>query len=330
MGPVMTGGAGWAITGDAAVHVTCGARLHMGFLDLSFTLGRRFGSIGMALDHPQTQITLRRSAETRVDGPEAERAAHYLATLTRRLNPPSGHNLTIAAAMPAHAGLGSGTQLALGIAAALRRLHGLPQDIAGDARTLGRGGRSGIGLALFQYGGFVLDGGIGEAGGPPPMLCRVAVPETWRVLLIRDTTQTGLSGNDEVAAFATLPPLDDAYSAEICRLVLMQVVPALVEDDLLRFGTAISRIQVIMGEYFAPAQGGHFTSPRLAPALSLLSDAGATATGQSSWGPAGFAFVNSQATAEGLTDLLRRSTASEGLDITICRPRNDGATITDR
>lgn len=318
------------MTKDAAVRVACGARLHMGFLDLSFTLGRRFGSMGMALDRPQTQIMLRRSAETRVDGPESERAARYLATLTRRLNLPSAHSLTIAAAMPAHAGLGSGTQLALGIAAALRRLHGLPQDIAGDARTLGRGGRSGIGLALFQHGGFVLDGGIGEAGGPPPMLSRVAVPETWRVLLIRDTTQTGLSGSDEVTAFAALPPLDDAYSAEICRLVLMQVLPALVEDDLPRFGTAISRIQIIMGEYFGPVQGGGFTSRRLAAALLLLSNAGATAVGQSSWGPAGFAFVNSQTTAERLIDLLRQSTKSEGLDLTICRPRNCGATITGR
>jgi beta-ribofuranosylaminobenzene 5'-phosphate synthase len=323
-------GTGPEMTGDVAVNVACGARLHMGFLDLSFTLGRRFGSIGMALDRPQTQITLRRSPQTRLDGPESERAARYLTTLTRRLNLASAHSVTIAAAMPAHAGLGSGTQLALGIAAALRRLHGLPDDIAGDARTLSRGGRSGIGLALFQHGGFVLDGGIGEAGGPPPMLSRIAVPETWRVLLILDTTKTGLSGSDEVAAFAALPPLDDACSAEICRLVLMQVLPALVEDDLPRFGTAISRIQVIMGEYFAPVQGGRFTSSRLAAALSLLSDAGATAAGQSSWGPSGFAFVDNQATAERLTDLLRQSTQGEGLDITICRPRNDGATITDR
>ena len=312
---------------ENSVHVACGARLHMGFLDLSFTLGRRFGSIGMALDRPETQITLRRSVDTRVEGPESERAARYLATLTRRLNLPSGHGLTIAGAMPAHAGLGSGTQLALAIAAGLRRLHGLPDDLTGDARTLGRGARSGIGIALFQQGGFVLDGGIGDAGAPPPMLSRVGVPETWRALLIRDTRQTGLSGGDEVAAFAALPPLDDAYSAEICRLVLMQVLPALTDDDLRRFGAAITRIQEIMGDYFAPVQGGRFTSPRLAAALSLLADAGATGGGQSSWGPSGFAFARGSATAEHLAELLRQSTQGEGLDITICRPRNCGATI---
>ena len=310
------------------VSVTCGARLHMGFLDLSFTLGRRFGSIGMALDQPQTRITLRRSTDTHVDGPESERAARYLATLTRHLNLPSGHGLTITAAMPAHAGLGSGTQLALGIAAALRRLHGLPDDLAGDARTLGRGNRSGIGIALFQHGGFVLDGGVGDTGGPPPMLSRVAVPETWRVLLLRDTAQAGLSGGDEVTAFAALPPLDDAYSAEICRLVLMQVLPALLEDDLPQFCAAITRIQAIMGEYFAPVQGGRFSSPRLAAALSLLADAGAAGGGQSSWGPSGFTFARDPATAERLTDLLRHSPKGEGLDVTICRPRNYGATIT--
>ncbi len=311
-----------------SVHVASGARLHMGFLDLSFTLGRRFGSIGMALDRPETRLTLRRSAETRVHGPECERAARYLATLTRRLNLPSGHSLTIAAAMPAHAGLGSGTQLALAIAAGLRQLHGLPDDLAGDARTLGRGGRSGIGIALFQHGGFVLDGGIGDAGAPPPMLSRVAVPETWRVLLIRNTTQAGLSGGDELTAFSALPPLDEAYSAEICRHVLMQVLPALIEDDVTRFGAGITRIQAIMGDYFAPVQGGRFTSPRLHAVLSLLAEAGAAGGGQSSWGPSGFAFVRGAETAERLAELLRGSTQGEGLDMTICRPRNYGATIT--
>jgi beta-ribofuranosylaminobenzene 5'-phosphate synthase len=312
-----------------SVHVACGARLHMGFLDLSFTLGRRFGSIGMALDRPQTQIALHCSTETCVDGPESERAARYLAALTRRLNLAVGHSLTISEAMPAHAGLGSGTQLALGIAAALRRLHGFLDDPVGDARALGRGGRSGIGIALFQHGGFVVDGGVGDAGVPPPMLSRVAVPETWRVLLIHDREQSGLSGGDEVTAFAALPPLDDAYSAEICRLVLMQVLPALAGEDLPRFGAAITRIQVIIGDYFAPVQGGgRFTSPRLAAALSVLAGAGAAGGGQSSWGPSGFALVRDHAAAEELSHLLRSSPQGEGLDITICRPRNYGATIT--
>jgi beta-RFAP synthase len=161
------------------------------------------------------------------------------------------------------------------------------------------------------------------------MLSRVAVPEAWRVLLIRDTAQAGLSGGEEIAAFGALPPLDDAYSAELCRLVLMRVLPGLVEDDLPRFGAAITRIQTIVGDYFAPMQGGRFTSPRLLGALSLLTDAGATGAGQSSWGPTGFAFVRGDAAAEHSAALLRRSAQGESLDLMICRPRNHGATITE-
>jgi beta-ribofuranosylaminobenzene 5'-phosphate synthase len=155
----------------------------------------------------------------------------------------------------------------------------------------------------------------------------IAVPETWRILLPQDRQRSGLSGRDEVSAFAGLPRMDEGDSARMCRLVLMQLLPALVEDDLPRFGAAITRIQAIMGDYFGPVQGGRFTSPRLGAALSVLASAGAAGGGQSSWGPCGFAFVRGTATAEYFADVLRGSAQGEGLDITICRPRNYGATI---
>ncbi len=40
------------------VEVASCARLHLGFLDLNFSLGRRFGSIGMLLDGPVTRLSL--------------------------------------------------------------------------------------------------------------------------------------------------------------------------------------------------------------------------------------------------------------------------------
>ncbi len=311
-----------------AVSVACNARLHLGFLDIDGALGRRFGSIGMALDAPQTRIRLTRSATPRVDGPERDRAARYLETILRHLGVASCHSLTVTAAIPPHAGLGSGTQLALAVAAAVRRLHGLPADPTADAYALGRGQRSGIGIALFQHGGFVVDGGCGSNDSPPPMLARLAVPEGWRVVLLRDERHSGLSGRDEAAAFTALPPFAPELAARICHLVLMQVLPALAEDDLARFGDAIGNIQQIVGDHFAPAQGGRFTSPRVAAALSLLGAGGASGLGQSSWGPSGFAFVGDHTTAAALAARLRHAPQGEGLNIAICRPLNLGATIT--
>ena len=282
----------------------------------------------MLLDGPVTRVRLSRAAATMVQGPERDRAAQALAAMVERLAIPVGHALDVASAMPAHAGLGSGTQLALGVAMAVRRLHGITPDLRGDAAHLGRGARSGIGIGLFEQGGFVLDGGRSEHNDAlPPLLARLAVPEAWHVLLLLDPAGQGLSGKAERAAFAALPPMAATEVGAICRLVLMQALPALAEADLPRFGDAITQIQERLGDYFAPAQGGRFTSSRVTRALSALRRLGAPGVGQSSWGPTGFAFARDDAEAHRLLDALLADGAAEGLDIQVRRPLNHGARI---
>lgn len=315
----------------AFVRLTTTARLHLGFFDLTGHPPRRFGSIGLALDRPATRLTLRPSRAPQVRGQEAEaeRATRYLATLEAALDLGEHHDLAIETAIPAHAGLGSGTQLALAIAAALRSLHHLPPDPRGDALRLGRGARSGIGLALFEQGGLVVDGGRGARGAPPPLLARLAVPESWRVLLLHDPRAVGLSDAHERAAFTDLPPMAESIAGTLCRLVLMQALPALAEDDLAGFGAAITRVQDILGNHFAPVQGGRFTSPRVARAMTFLSEAGAVGIGQSSWGPSGFAFVQGETRAACLVGSLQSAGlgTQAGLDIDICRVLNHGARV---
>ncbi len=94
-----------------------------------------------------------------------------------------------------------------------------------------------------------------------------------------------------------LPPFPESGVGEICRHVLMGVMPALVERDLAAFGAAISAIQRLVGNYFAPAQGGVFTSETCRRLAHRLAEAGAVGIGQSSWGPTGFAFAPSEAVA---------------------------------
>src|SRR5215470_4890441 len=149
----------------ARVTVTAPARLHLGFVDLNGGLGRRFGSLGIALAAPSTRIVARRHDGLAADGPEADRVLAHLRRLAGRLDLGGGVRVTVEQAMPAHAGLGSGTQLALAVGAALSRLCGLGLDVEAVARLLGRGGRSGIGIASFAEGGVVLDGGRGAGHG---------------------------------------------------------------------------------------------------------------------------------------------------------------------
>lgn len=276
-----------------SVSVAVPARLHLGFLDLHGGLGRRFGSLGLALAEPRTRLTISRAAVDRVNGPEAERAARFLRAVRRHLGIEAAHAIGIDEAIPSHSGLGSGTQLALAVAAAVRRLHGLPLDPRGDAALLGRGERSGIGVGLFQSGGVVLDGGRGASNAPPPVVARLPFPAAWRVLLLLDPARLGVHGPAELSAFAALPPFPEATAAELCRLAVMLALPSLAEEDIDGFGRAVTEIQARIGDHFAAAQGGRFASPGVAAALNRLAACGVRGYGQSSWGPTGFVFAAS-------------------------------------
>ena len=138
-----------------------------------------------------------------------------------------------------------------------------------------------------------------------------------------DQSLHGLHGPEEPAAFAALPKFSTAASAEICRLVLMQALPALAERDIAPFGAAITQVQALLGDYFAPAQGGRFTSPRVSAALASLLQCGAAGVGQSSWGPTGFVFARDEAEARRLAAIPR-----QGVDMLVCSGLNHAATIT--
>ena len=78
--------------------------------------------------------------------------------------------------------------------------------------------------------------------------------------------------------------------------------------DLEEFGAALSRIQRLVGDAFAPVQGGTF-HPQAAPLVDELLRLGAAGAGQSSWGPAVYGVVGSEAEAQ---EIARRLGAQLG------------------
>jgi beta-ribofuranosylaminobenzene 5'-phosphate synthase len=210
--------------------------------------------------------------------------------------------------IPAHVGLGSGTKLALAVTSALSTLAGRSLDPPALARAAGRVARSAVGLWTFAAGGLVVEGGRrGEVDEPAPLLMRHAMPDEWRCVLAIPAAEPGLSGGAETAAFASLRPEPDR-SALISQVVLTALLPALVERDLDEFGAALSRIQTLVGDAFAPVQGGTF-HPQAAPLVDALLRLGAAGAGQSSWGPAVYGLVGSEAEAQ---EIARRLEAELG------------------
>lgn len=316
------------LTEPAALSVTAPARLHLGFLDLNGELGRTYGSIGLAIDSPSTRVTVHKAARDAARGPESERALNIIARLRERLGLPGAYDITIERAIPAHAGLGSGTQLALAVATAALRLGGIarPLDLIGTLTN--RGQRSAIGIAAFDHGGFIVDGGKGQSTAPPPVLIQTPLPESWRIVLILDPKSTGVHGDRETRAFAALPSMESATAARLSHLVLMQAAPALMEQDIRAFGLAITEIQALVGRHFAPAQNGSpWSDPKVGEIARKLEANGAAGIGQSSWGPTGFAFVPSQKDADALYQSFVQDVKAQGLELMIVAGRNTGASV---
>ncbi|CAI8873140.1 beta-ribofuranosylaminobenzene 5'-phosphate synthase family protein [Methylocaldum szegediense] len=313
---------------ELRVRVVAPARLHMGFLDLSGSLGRRFGSIGLAINEIATRVSLTPSDRLTAHGPSADRAVAAVNKFVSALGREFAVDVHVEEAIPGHIGLGSGTQLELAVGMALSRLFDLDLAVRDLAPIVERGARSGIGIAVFEQGGLVVDGGRGENTLIPPVITRLEFPADWRLILVLDERDSGLHGEDEIEAFRALPAFPAEEAAHLCHLLLMKGLPALVERDIRGFGDVIAELQRSIGDYFAPAQGGRFTSADVADALSFLESQGAVGIGQSSWGPTGFCLVENATQGGALVRAARREFAGQaGIQFLLATPRNQGAAV---
>lgn len=309
-----------------SVTVTTTARAHFGFLDPSGRTKAPFGSFGLSLNQPQTRLQLAHSSTDTARGPEADRAARYLKTIAAAYSVDRPYRLEVFEAIPPHAGLGSGTQLALAVGAAFCELEGLDVAPLELAAKLGRGTRSGIGIATFEMGGAVLDTGP-RAGALPELAAHFPFPEDWPLLLIFDPHAKGLDGADEVAAFEALPTFPEEARAELEACIVRQALPAIECRDFASFSEAVGHLQKAMGAYFAPLQGGPFTSKRVEAVIERLRAKGIAGLGQSSWGPTGFAFAPSRPEAENLLQMAQKADDSGVLQFRLANARNAGAEI---
>lgn len=295
-----------------SVFVEAAARLHFGILDLRGALGRQFGGLGAAVPEPSLLLEAARDERLSAHGPDADRAVGFAERFLAHHRLGGGARLTVHRHIPAHSGLGSGTQLGLAVARALAELYSLPADPVALARAVDRGRRSAIGTWTFALGGFIVEGGRRTgADAIAPLLARFAMPDSWRCVVAVPDGAPGLSGEAEAAAFARLPPPPEREVERVAHLVLMQLLPALVEADLPSFGAALTEVQRVTGAWFAPQQGGIFAPGPSERLVRRMAGWGAAGVGQSSWGPAVYGLVASETAGRALA----ASTASElGVD----------------
>ncbi len=290
------------------VFVETRARLHFGVLDLRGDRGRWFGGIGAAAPGPTTLVSARVADNVVVDGEDADRAAEFAHRFLAQHGIRGGAHVRVHHALPPHAGLGSGTQLALAVARALAQVYGITADVAQLANAVGRGKRSAIGMWTFAGGGLVVEGGHRPADGgmsAGPLLARLPFPASWRCVVAVPDAASGLSGKDESTAFERLPAPPGGEVEHVAHLVLMALLPALADGDIDAFGEALTEIQETTGRWFAPVQGGTFAPGPGGALVRHMREWGAAGVGQSSWGPAVYGIVAGDAAGARLADRVR-------------------------
>lgn len=307
------------------VSVTTYGRLHLGFFNLSNQLQRQFGSVGVAIDAFKTVVNVKVGLPQQALDPWAAAILQRHLSLTQT---DTVLDVALAQAIPRHGGLGSGTQMALALGAAVNGLLGHSIDASTIAAMHQRGARSGIGIATFTHGGLVVDGGRAADTVVPPMLARQAFPADWHFLLITDSSHHGLHGQGEKTAFKQLVPQSVAATQAIQQQLLSQGLPALIEHDFAAFSQFLGALQRYNADYFSPAQGGPYASHAVGEILSSLIEQGYVGAGQSSWGPTGFVLLPSRQTAVDLQmQLLDNYAGHSALGFLVTAAMNQPAQI---
>ena len=318
--------------GAGQVSVSTGCRLHFGLLGWGAGAGPRFGGAGVILEAPGVELLFTRTNAWSVTGaePGRTRVDQFLATYRRRRadHAPPSCRIEVRREIPPHAGLGSGTQLALAVARGLSALGGEPGVPAVElARYVGRGRRSAIGIHGFEHGGFIVDGGQHEPGAIGRLVERLPFPEAWRFVLVTPTGSAGLSGRTEVRAFEQLPAMSDATASDLRRLVIDELRPSIAAADFERCAAAIVEFNVRVGAAFAPAQGGVFANPKMGKLAAELCT-GVAGVGQTSWGPTLFALVASAEAAAELCAWIGSKERWSGCTVAVTAARNRPAEVT--
>ena len=201
------------------------------------------------------------------------------------------------------------------VSAAIGDMPNLPGTAALAALGAARSGATYVKVGLW---------GVSTEGAAVALLRAVCdgVPDEWRIVLVVPHAEPGLSGPAENQAFAKLVPSAER-SAAIAQLVLTSLLPALVERDVEEFGAALTSVQQLVGDAFAPVQGGRF-HPRAGALVEALLEAGAAGAGQSSWGPAVYGVVGSVAAGRELARRMEGVIGSEG-SVELVQVDNRGA-----
>jgi beta-ribofuranosylaminobenzene 5'-phosphate synthase len=328
-----TGGSG------AKVSVKTPSRLHFCLIDMNGDLGRVDGSLGLSIDKPNYELTAWLSDQTRAYGDDTRKVETKIRDFLSRVNSKEKVTVKVDRIIPSHVGFGSETQLSLAVASSVARILGLQLSVPDLAKIMGRGGTSGIGVAAFEKGGLILDGGHSfgkdrekqfflpsnaSTASPARIIARYDFPEDWGFVLAVPNVDRGAHGQRETEIFRSFCPIPSDEVSKITRVILMKLLPSLLERDIETFGSGLSDLQ---GLGFAKA-ARNLMNPVTAKCIHLLMSEGAYGAGQSSFGPAAYGLIKNNGKEKHFLSIIKDLLDDfGGGEVFFTGPNNTGASL---
>ncbi len=314
------------------IKVETVSRIHFGVIDYIASTDRFKGSLGVALEWPNTVLTVNKNRHLLVENGNQKKILGLVKKFSKRYQIEPKGIIKVEESIPEHSGLGSGTQLALAISKALATIYDIDADVRELSSIMGRGKRSLLGTACFETGGFIIDSCpekllTDEIKQPPRAIFRREFPVNWGFIIVIPDKKKGLSGEAEKEAFRRVKT-SKKFSQEIYRLIQIKLLPSLVEEDIEGFGKALTELDTRTGMYFEKAQGGVYREKMAPEIIECMLQLGAYGAGQSSWGPALYGLVKEKESRR-VADRMRRFLTQNKIagDVFFCRCNNKGAKI---
>jgi len=323
----------------AKIRVEAHSRLHMTLIDLNGNLGRVDGGFGMALKKPVLALQIEENNKTSLE-PYSELLDMALKKAKKEFNYKKGVKVRVLDDYPQHIGLGHETQMMLAVGSAISRLKGIDISSRDLACIMRRGGTSGIGVGTFETGGFLVDAGHSfgrnkvksdfssstySRAPPPPVIFRCEFPEDWKVFLVIPDVTKRLFGKAELNLFKRFCPIPATDVEKISRIVLFQVIPSMLEKDLVTLGEALSTLRRIGFKRIEMDQ----QHPVVKETVEAIEKSGIKAVGLSSMGPTVFAICSKRRDTSELVSSLENIGRKHSLKYQILETEgyNNGASL---
>lgn len=276
---------------DGTFTATVPARIHLTVLDMNRFAPDRpgGGGIGFAIKLYTSAIVKCHDTDVTVDYGREPVIRHFVEVFKEATGYTGGFSITVTDHERKHVGLGSTGNVLLAVGHAMNAAVDYPLD-AEEIRLLighnyveetcdGRiihGFETGVGPAAATYGGMAV------LGDELSLVCHHSFAADKNVFVIIPPTEAKASGEDEFNILMNRARCLDYRDRELkSYMVLMDLVPALVRDDLEKLGEVIGEID-FRGSKRAEVEHNSF---EIYHYMSRLKEAGLEFVGMSSVGP---------------------------------------------